>query len=124
MRFGTMHDTMHGIVVDHGVLTKKAASLVDDEKEQFLNQAKETFNDATIEKLDSILTVQHLGVNKEGINAALTAFAETVASESLDLTNTDDIDKKFYKFIQQTIYKTIFHFLISIIYQLIISMNT
>ena len=32
-----------------------------------LNQTKETFNDAMIEKLDSILTVQHLGVNREDI---------------------------------------------------------
>ena len=32
-----------------------------------LNQARETFNDTTIEKLDSILTVQHLGVNEKDV---------------------------------------------------------
>lgn len=32
-----------------------------------LNQAKETFNDSIIEKLDNILTVQHLGVNREDV---------------------------------------------------------
>ena len=32
-----------------------------------LNQAKETLNDATIKKLDSILTVQHLGVNEKDV---------------------------------------------------------
>ena len=37
------------------------------QKDLVLNQARETFNDATIEKLDSILTVQHLGVNVEDI---------------------------------------------------------
>ena len=37
------------------------------QKNMVLNQAKETFNDATIERLDSILTVQHLGVNVEDI---------------------------------------------------------
>ena len=37
------------------------------QKDMVLNQARETFNDATIERLDSILTVQHLGVNLEDI---------------------------------------------------------
>ena len=37
------------------------------QKDLVLNQAKETFNDATIERLDSILAVQHLGVNREDI---------------------------------------------------------
>jgi glycosyltransferase involved in cell wall biosynthesis len=37
------------------------------QKNMVLNQAKKTFNDATIERLDSILTVQHLGVNVEDI---------------------------------------------------------
>ena len=32
-----------------------------------LKQAKETFNDKTIEKLDKILTVQHLGVDAEDV---------------------------------------------------------
>ena len=37
------------------------------QKELVLEQAKKTFNDEVIEKLDSILTVQHLGVNKKDI---------------------------------------------------------
>ena len=37
------------------------------QKDLVINQARETFNNATIEKLDSILTVQHLGVNREDI---------------------------------------------------------
>ena len=37
------------------------------QKNMVLNQAKETFNDDTIKKLDSILTIQHLGVNIEDI---------------------------------------------------------
>ena len=37
------------------------------QKELVLKQAKETFNDATIKKLDEILSVQHLGVNEKDI---------------------------------------------------------
>ena len=37
------------------------------QKELILNQAKDTFNDKTINKLDHILTVQHLGVDKNDI---------------------------------------------------------
>ena len=37
------------------------------QKNLVINQARGTFNDTTIEKLDSILTVQHLGVNREDI---------------------------------------------------------
>jgi len=37
------------------------------QKDMVLNQAKETLNDATIKKLDSILTVQHLGVNEKDV---------------------------------------------------------
>ena len=37
------------------------------QKELILNQSKETFNDKTIERLDDILTVQHLGVDVEDI---------------------------------------------------------
>ena len=37
------------------------------QKNLVIAQARETFNDATIDRLDSILTVQHLGVNLEDI---------------------------------------------------------
>ena len=37
------------------------------QKDMVLKQAKETFNDKTIEKLDKILTVQHLGVDAEDV---------------------------------------------------------
>ena len=37
------------------------------QKELILNQAKETFNGKTIERLDNILTVQHLGVDEKDI---------------------------------------------------------
>jgi glycosyltransferase involved in cell wall biosynthesis len=37
------------------------------QKNLVLNQAKETFNDATISKLDDILTVQHLGVDAKDV---------------------------------------------------------
>ena len=37
------------------------------QKDLVLNQAKETFNEEIIKRLDNILTVQHLGVNKSDI---------------------------------------------------------
>jgi hypothetical protein len=48
------------------------------QKDLVLNQAKETFNDATIEKLDSILTVQHLGVNREDIVSEINETPEKI----------------------------------------------
>jgi len=37
------------------------------QKDMVLNQAKRIFNDSAVEKLNTILTVQHLGVDKENI---------------------------------------------------------
>lgn len=37
------------------------------QKDLVIDQAKETFNENTIQKLDEILTVQHLGVNEEDV---------------------------------------------------------
>ena len=48
------------------------------QKDLVLNQAKETFNDATIERLDSILTVQHLGVNVEDIVSDINETPEKI----------------------------------------------
>ena len=48
------------------------------QKKLVITQAKETFNDATIERLDSILTVQHLGVNREDIVPEINETPEKV----------------------------------------------
>ena len=48
------------------------------QKELVIEQAKETFNDATIEKLDNILTVQHLGVNVEDIVSDINESPEKI----------------------------------------------
>ena len=43
------------------------AAVINDKISLEIEQAKETFNDKTIEKLDKILTVQHLGVDAEDV---------------------------------------------------------
>jgi hypothetical protein len=48
------------------------------QKELVIEQAKETFNDATIEKLDNILTVQHLGVNENDIVSEINETPEKI----------------------------------------------
>ena len=48
------------------------------QKDLVLNQARETFNDIIINKLDSILTVQHLGVNQEDIVSKINETPEKI----------------------------------------------
>ena len=48
------------------------------QKDLVLNQARETFNDIIINKLDSILTVQHLGVNQEDVVSNINETPEKI----------------------------------------------
>ena len=54
---------------------------------------------AAASKINSITSMisgglsSNLGVNKEGINAAMLALANTVSTNTIDLTNADDINK-------------------------------
>lgn len=65
------------------------------QKNMVLNQAKETFNDATIEKLDYILTVQHLGVNVEDIVSEINKTPE----KTIVFNHRPDTYKHFKEFI-------------------------
>jgi glycosyltransferase involved in cell wall biosynthesis len=65
------------------------------QKNMVLNQAKETFNDATIERLDSILTVQHLGVNVEDIVSDINETPEKI----IVFNHRPDTYKHFKEFI-------------------------
>jgi len=65
------------------------------QKNMVLNQAKETFNDATIERLDSILTVQHLGVNVEDIVSEINEAPEKI----IVFNHRPDTYKHFKEFI-------------------------
>ena len=65
------------------------------QKDLVLNQAKETFNDATNEKLDSILTVQHLGVNVEDIVSEINEAPEKI----IVFNHRPDTYKHFKEFI-------------------------
>jgi len=65
------------------------------QKDMVLNQAKETFNDATIERLDSILTVQHLGVNVEDIVSEINEAPEKI----IVFNHRPDTYKHFKEFI-------------------------
>jgi hypothetical protein len=65
------------------------------QKDLVLNQARETFNDATIERLNSILTVQHLGVNVEDIVSEVNETPE----KTIVFNHRPDTYKHFKKFI-------------------------
>ena len=65
------------------------------QKDMVLNQTKETFNDAMIEKLDSILTVQHLGVNREDIVKEINKTPE----KTIVFNHRTDTYKHFKEFI-------------------------
>ena len=65
------------------------------QKDLVLNQARETFNDATIEKLNSILTVQHLGVNVEDIVSEVNETPE----KTIVFNHRPDTYKHFKEFI-------------------------
>jgi len=68
------------------------------QKDLVLNQAKETFNDATIEKLDNILHVQHLGVNREDIVSDINEKPEKI----IVFNHRPDTYKHFKQFIAVT----------------------
>ncbi len=65
------------------------------QKNMVLNQAKETFNDDTIKKLDSILTIQHLGVNIEDIVSEINETPEKI----IVFNHRPDTYKHFKEFI-------------------------
>ena len=65
------------------------------QKDLVLNQARETFNDATIERLNSILTVQHLGVNVEDIVSEVNETPE----KTIVFNHRPDTYKHFKEFI-------------------------
>jgi hypothetical protein len=63
-----------------------------------LNQARETFNDTTIEKLDSILTVQHLGVGEKDVMSAINDTPDKI----IVFNHRPDTYKHFKQFIAVT----------------------
>lgn len=65
------------------------------QKSLILNQAKETFNDKTIQKLDEILTVQHLGVDVSDIVSDINSRPEKI----IVFNHRPDTYKHFKKFI-------------------------
>jgi len=68
------------------------------QKDLVINQAKETFNDKTIEKLDDILTVQHLGVNRSDIISEINKTPERI----IVFNHRPDTYKHFKQFIALT----------------------
>ena len=68
------------------------------QKDMVLNQARETFNDDTIEKLDNILHVQHLGVNREDIVSDINEKPEKI----IVFNHRPDTYKHFKQFIAVT----------------------
>ena len=68
------------------------------QKDLVLNQAKETFNDTTILKLNDILTVQHLGVNREDIVEEINETPEKI----IVFNHRPDTYKHFKEFIAVT----------------------
>ena len=66
------------------------------QKDLVLNQASETFNDKTIERLDKILTVQHLGVNVEDIVSDINENPEKI----IVFNHRPDTYKHFKQFIE------------------------
>ena len=65
------------------------------QKDLVLNQASETFNDRTIEKLDNILTVHHLGVNENDIVSEINRKPEKI----IVFNHRPDTYKHFKEFI-------------------------
>ena len=68
------------------------------QKELILNQAKETFNEKTIERLDDILTVQHLGVDEDDIVDNINETPEKI----IVFNHRPDTYKHFKQFIALT----------------------
>ena len=68
------------------------------QKELILNQAKETFNEKTIERLDDILTVQHLGVDEDDIVDNINESPEKI----IVFNHRPDTYKHFKQFIALT----------------------
>jgi len=65
------------------------------QKNLILNQARETFNDDTISKLDDILTVQHLGVDAKSIIDSINETPEKI----IVFNHRPDTYKHFKEFI-------------------------
>ena len=65
------------------------------QKDLVINQAKDTFNDKTVSKLNDILTVQHLGVNAEDIVNEINETPEKI----IVFNHRPDTYKHFKEFI-------------------------
>ena len=68
------------------------------QKDLVIKQAKETFNDDIIKKLDSILTVQHLGVNREDIVSEINETPKKI----IVFNHRPDTYKHFKQFVAVT----------------------
>ena len=68
------------------------------QKDLVLEQAKETFNDKTIQRLDKILTVQHLGVDENDIINDINETPEKIIA----FNHRPDTYKHFKQFIKLT----------------------
>ena len=68
------------------------------QKDLIINQASETFNENTISKLDKILTVQHLGVDKDDIVDDINENPEKI----IVFNHRPDTYKHFKQFIALT----------------------
>lgn len=68
------------------------------QKDLIINQASETFNENTISKLDKILTVQHLGVDKDDIVDDINENPEKI----IVFNHRPDTYKHFKEFIKVT----------------------
>tara|TARA_B100001248_G_scaffold260981_1_gene250760 strand:- start:114 stop:1448 length:1335 start_codon:yes stop_codon:yes gene_type:complete len=68
------------------------------QKDLVLEQAKETFNDKTIQRLDKILTVQHLGVDENDIIDDINETPEKIIA----FNHRPDTYKHFKQFIKLT----------------------
>ena len=68
------------------------------QKNLVIAQARETFNDATIERLDSILTVQHLGVGEKDVMSEINDTPDKI----IVFNHRPDTYKHFKQFIAVT----------------------
>ena len=77
------------------------------QKDMVLNQARETFNDDTIDRLNNILEVQHLGVYREDIVSNINDKPEKVIKLYSSLFKIETIGSLFFIVVRpfQTIYK-------------------
>ena len=68
------------------------------QKDLVLNQCRETFKDEIVDRLDNILTVQHLGVSKENVLSGVNSSPEKIIA----FNHRPDTYKHFKQFIALT----------------------